>query len=226
MVIVRMLCCVHWLGDRWQGSVQASCQSVVRTGHTGPEPAVLMNLSEFQDSWHQTFLRLHHLSGHIRDHAKQDLFLLTVPVLNLNSNPLWASLRNTLHNTMIVMMNLPMRYQIPCHVTVAGLDTCHTWLRDVSWAEMRRGMVSFPGQPWSRSTAVNTTWTRCVLAPWSMTGQNTGHISWYLVLYCFRYILTAGHCVHYCRDGILPNCSNPIPVSQISFKVSDRYRKC
>ena len=35
----------------------------------------------------------------------------------------------------------------------------------------------------------------------------------------FRYILTAGHCVHYCRDGMLPNCSDPIPVSQITFKV-------
>ena len=35
-----------------------------------------------------------------------------------------------------------------------------------------------------------------------------------------RYILTAGHCVHYCSDGLLPNCSDPIPVSRITFKVS------
>lgn len=34
-----------------------------------------------------------------------------------------------------------------------------------------------------------------------------------------RFILTAGHCVHYCRDGLLPNCSNPIPLSQLTFKV-------
>lgn len=34
-----------------------------------------------------------------------------------------------------------------------------------------------------------------------------------------RYILTAGHCVHYCSDGMLPNCSDPIPVSRITFKV-------
>ena len=33
-----------------------------------------------------------------------------------------------------------------------------------------------------------------------------------------RFILTAGHCVHYCRDGLLPNCSNPIPLSQLTFK--------
>jgi len=34
-----------------------------------------------------------------------------------------------------------------------------------------------------------------------------------------RYILTAGHCVHYCKDGLFPNCTDPIPVSQITFKV-------
>ena len=34
-----------------------------------------------------------------------------------------------------------------------------------------------------------------------------------------RYILTAGHCVHYCREGVLPNCTNPIPVSELTFKV-------
>ena len=37
-----------------------------------------------------------------------------------------------------------------------------------------------------------------------------------------RYILTAGHCVHYCSDGVLPNCSDPIPVSRITFKVRSR----
>ena len=37
--------------------------------------------------------------------------------------------------------------------------------------------------------------------------------------FCYRYILTAGHCVHYCRDGLLPNCTDPIPLSQITFKV-------
>ena len=35
----------------------------------------------------------------------------------------------------------------------------------------------------------------------------------------FRYILTAGHCVHYCREGLLPNCTNPLPLSELTFKV-------
>ena len=34
------------------------------------------------------------------------------------------------------------------------------------------------------------------------------------------WILTAGHCVHYCRQGALPNCSDPIPVQDITFKVT------
>ena len=34
-----------------------------------------------------------------------------------------------------------------------------------------------------------------------------------------RFILTAGHCVHYCREGLLPNCSHPIPFSELTFKV-------
>ena len=34
-----------------------------------------------------------------------------------------------------------------------------------------------------------------------------------------RFILTAGHCVHYCQAGLLPNCSSPIPLSDITFKV-------
>ena len=35
----------------------------------------------------------------------------------------------------------------------------------------------------------------------------------------FRFILTAGHCVHYCQEGLLPNCTDPIPVSELTFKV-------
>lgn len=34
-----------------------------------------------------------------------------------------------------------------------------------------------------------------------------------------RFIITAGHCVRYCNDGLLPNCSNPIPFSDLTFKV-------
>lgn len=34
-----------------------------------------------------------------------------------------------------------------------------------------------------------------------------------------RFILTAGHCVQYCGEGLLPNCSRPIPFSELTFKV-------
>jgi len=34
-----------------------------------------------------------------------------------------------------------------------------------------------------------------------------------------RFILTAGHCVRYCSDSLLPNCSHPIPFSDLTFKV-------
>jgi len=34
-----------------------------------------------------------------------------------------------------------------------------------------------------------------------------------------RFILTAGHCVQYCSKGLLPNCSHPIPFSELTFKV-------
>ena len=31
--------------------------------------------------------------------------------------------------------------------------------------------------------------------------------------------MTAGHCVQYCGEGLLPNCSRPIPFSELTFKV-------
>jgi len=34
-----------------------------------------------------------------------------------------------------------------------------------------------------------------------------------------RFIITAGHCVRYCSEGLLPNCSHPIPFSDLTFKV-------
>ena len=37
-------------------------------------------------------------------------------------------------------------------------------------------------------------------------------------IFC-RFILTAGHCVQYCSAGLLPNCSHPIPFSELTFKV-------
>ena len=37
--------------------------------------------------------------------------------------------------------------------------------------------------------------------------------------YISRFILTAGHCVHYCYEGPLPNCTNHIPFSHLTFKV-------
>ena len=36
---------------------------------------------------------------------------------------------------------------------------------------------------------------------------------------CCRYILTAGHCVRYCLTPNYPNCSNPIPFSDLTVKV-------
>ena len=36
--------------------------------------------------------------------------------------------------------------------------------------------------------------------------------------YC-RFILTAGHCVRYCLTPNYPNCSNPIPFSDLTIKV-------
>ena len=39
------------------------------------------------------------------------------------------------------------------------------------------------------------------------------------MLLLFRFIITAGHCVRYCSEGLLPNCSHPIPFSDLTFKV-------
>jgi len=38
-----------------------------------------------------------------------------------------------------------------------------------------------------------------------------------------QFVLTAGHCVHYCREELLPNCTDPVPIQDISFKVKQQH---